>query len=67
MKFISSVIDSFVQKKLNGNKHKINFVDTSLQGKLQTQKKVAVVGAGLAGLTSALILAERFINPTPTT
>ena len=64
MKFISSVIDSFVQKKLNGNKHKINFVDASLQGKLQTQKKVAVVGAGLAGLTSALILAERGFSVT---
>jgi carotenoid phi-ring synthase / carotenoid chi-ring synthase len=64
MGFISSKIDSFVQKKLKGNTHKFNFVDVALPGKLQTKKKVAVIGAGLAGLTSALILAERGFSVT---
>jgi carotenoid phi-ring synthase / carotenoid chi-ring synthase len=64
MGLISSKIDSFVQKKLNGNTHKFNFVDIDLPEKLQTKKKVAVIGAGLAGLTSALILAERGFSIT---
>ncbi len=54
-----SIIDNFVKKRLSNYKIQVNKVDENLPAKISAQKSAAVVGAGIAGLTSAILLAER--------
>lgn len=54
-----SFLDRFVEKKLGGYKHLINIVDNSLSKNLISEKKVAVVGGGIAGIVSSITLVER--------
>ena len=53
-----------IKSKLNNYKVDINTVDTSLPLNISNQKKVAVVGAGIAGLSAAANLAERGFDIT---
>ncbi|MBK8944365.1 MAG: FAD-dependent oxidoreductase [Ignavibacteriae bacterium] len=54
-----SIIESLVKKKLNNYKVVVNQVNENLPQKLSTEKKAAVIGSGIAGLTSAILLSER--------
>jgi isorenieratene synthase len=48
-----------IEKKVGGYTHQLNHVDTSLAMNLTTTKSVAVIGAGLAGMSAAAYLAPR--------
>jgi isorenieratene synthase len=48
-----------IEKRLGGYRHPMNLVDESLPLKPQRGRKVAVVGAGLAGLSAAVTLGRR--------
>jgi NADPH-dependent glutamate synthase beta subunit-like oxidoreductase len=48
----TSFISRIVKKRLGDYKKQINFVDESLPQKISAPKKVAVIGGGLAGVSS---------------
>lgn len=50
---------NWIKKRLHNYKVNLNEVDTTLPLQLTTKKKVAVIGGGLAGISSASLLAER--------
>ncbi len=54
-----SLIKNFVKKKLNNYQIQANEIDKSLLKRISATKKVAVIGSGIAGLTSAILLSER--------
>lgn len=58
------MFDKFIENKLGGYKHQINYVDNNLPLKLEKKKSVAVVGGGIAGLITSTILAERGFDVT---
>jgi isorenieratene synthase len=60
----TSFISRIVKKRLGDYKKQINFVDESLPLKITTPKKVAVIGGGLAGISSAIYLSERNFDVT---
>ncbi len=57
-----SFLDRQIEKRLGGYIHQFNTIDVSLPEKLTTPKSAAIVGGGIAGLTSAIYLAERGFN-----
>lgn len=59
-----SLISNFIKKKLDNYQIQVNEVDESLPIKLSESKSVAIVGSGIAGLTSAILLSERGFNVT---
>ncbi|MBL1214618.1 MAG: FAD-dependent oxidoreductase [Ignavibacteriae bacterium] len=54
-----SFLENEIQKRLGGYKHLFNQVDESYPSKLKERKSAAIIGGGIAGLTSAIYLAER--------
>ncbi|MGB5893780.1 MAG: FAD-dependent oxidoreductase [Ignavibacteriaceae bacterium] len=60
----TSFISRLVKKRLGDYKQQINIVDESLPLKISTPKKVAVIGGGLAGISSAIYLSERNFDVT---
>ena len=60
----SSFISKFVKKRLGDYKQQINTIDATQPFALTSTKKVAVVGGGLAGVSSAIYLAERNFDVT---
>lgn len=50
---------NWIKNKLQNYKVNINEVNTNLPLVLETKKKVAVIGGGIAGISSASLLAER--------
>jgi carotenoid phi-ring synthase / carotenoid chi-ring synthase len=48
-----------IMRRLGGNRIRVNTVDQTLPRALSQKKTVAVIGAGLAGLTAACTLARR--------
>lgn len=50
---------NWIKNKLHQYKVNINEVNTDLPLTLETKKKVAVIGGGIAGISSASLLAER--------
>ncbi|MFC2119643.1 FAD-dependent oxidoreductase [Bacteroidota bacterium] len=53
-----------MKKRLGDYKQQINFVDESLPLKISVPKKIAVIGGGLAGISSAIYLSERNFDVT---
>lgn len=53
-----------VEKLFNGYRQPLGAVDTTLPARLASPRRVAVVGAGLAGITAAATLAERGFHVT---
>ena len=49
----------WVENRLGGYRHHVNAVDLALPLELVSPRRVAVVGAGLAGLVAATTLARR--------
>ena len=60
----TSFISRLVKKRLGDYKQQINFVDESLPLKISVPKKIAVIGGGLAGISSAIYLSERNFEVT---
>lgn len=56
---LQSFIKSQIKKKLNNYRVDLNKVNIKLPLQLNTPKKVAVIGAGIAGISAASNLAER--------
>ena len=54
-----SIIDNSIKKRLSNYQIQVNKVDDNLPANISEQKSVAVIGAGIAGLTSAILLSER--------
>lgn len=52
-------LKQWIQKKLKDYRVPLNEVDTSMPFALHQKKRVAVVGGGIAGISSASLLAER--------
>jgi len=59
-----SIISKFVKNRLGNYKQQINSVDNSLPHQYSNSKKVGIIGAGLAGISAAIYLAERNFNVT---
>jgi len=59
MEMLTRQVARLVEGKLGGYRQQVNRVDTSLPVDVKKGKKVAVIGAGLAGLRAASLLAER--------
>ena len=49
------IVDNIIKKRLSNYKIQVNTVDENLPLKVSGDKSVAVVGAGIAGLTSSNI------------
>lgn len=56
---IKSIIAKRIEKKLGGYKIQINNIDNSLPEKLSMEKRVGIIGGGLAGVSAAIYLSER--------
>ena len=56
---MSSLFKTIIEKRLGGFKHLINSIDQNEPMNLKESKKVAVIGAGIAGMSAATLLAER--------
>ena len=54
-----SFLESQIKKRLGGYKHLYNQVDESKPSELKESKSAAIIGGGIAGLTSAIYLANR--------
>ena len=48
-----------IEKKLGGYLQQLNHIDTSLDLRIPATKTVAIIGAGLAGISAAAYLAPR--------
>jgi isorenieratene synthase len=53
------VFRKLIEKRFGGYSHQLNQVNTSLESNLNTSKSVAIIGAGLAGMSAAAYLAPR--------
>jgi carotenoid phi-ring synthase / carotenoid chi-ring synthase len=54
-----SIVENYIKKKLDNYKIQVNEVDGTLPTRIDSKKSVAIVGSGIAGLTSAILLSER--------
>jgi carotenoid phi-ring synthase / carotenoid chi-ring synthase len=61
---LKSFLQSRIKAKLSAYKVPVNRADPSKPKSVQSSQKVAVVGAGLAGIGSACLLGERGFNVT---
>ena len=53
------MISKLIERRLGGYQQQLNDIDDNLPEKLSTQKKVGIIGAGLAGMAAAAYLAPR--------
>ena len=53
------IVDNIIKKRLSNYKIQVNTVNKNLPHKVSGDKSVAVVGAGIAGLTAAILLSEK--------
>ncbi len=56
------VASSLIRRRLKGYRVRENHVDTTRPTKVQAPHRVAVIGAGLAGVSAAVALAERGVE-----
>ncbi len=56
---MTSFIARAIEKKLGGYKIQLNTIDTRLPKNSPREKSVGVIGGGLAGVSAAILLAER--------
>lgn len=56
---LTSLIAKGIERKLGGFRIQLNTVDSALPEKLPGEKRVGIIGGGLAGVSAALFLAER--------
>ena len=56
---MKSIVRNLIQKKLGGFEQLVNTIHHNAPMHVKEQKKVAVVGAGIAGMSAAVVLAER--------
>lgn len=54
-----SLLDKVIEKRLGGYKQPLNCINTELPEFLMEDKKVAIIGAGLAGIGATSVLCER--------
>jgi len=54
-----SIVENYIKQKLDNYKIQVNKIDESLPTRIDSNKSVAIVGSGIAGLTSAVLLSER--------
>jgi isorenieratene synthase len=64
MPILTGFLKSRISKKLSGYRVIVNTVDPAKAKTIQSSKKVAVIGAGLAGMGAASLLAERGFQVT---
>lgn len=53
------IIENLIKKRLDNYKIQVNDVKMNLPAKITSEKKVAIIGAGIAGLTAAILLSEK--------
>lgn len=58
-RFAPSWASWLIEKRFGGYRHAVEVPDVSKPEKLQTRQRVAVIGGGLSGLTSAELLSRR--------
>lgn len=58
------IFEKLIKSKLDNYIVKINKVDRTLNKNLSGSKEVAIIGSGIAGLTSAILLSERGFKVT---
>jgi isorenieratene synthase len=56
---MKSIVRNLIKKKLGGFEQLVNTIHHNAPMNVKEQKKVAVVGAGIAGMSAAVVLAER--------
>jgi carotenoid phi-ring synthase / carotenoid chi-ring synthase len=56
---IAELLARLIERRFGGYRHLLEPIDTSLPATLSTPRRVAVIGAGLAGIGAAIRLAER--------
>ena len=59
---IKSFVSKKIEKKLGGYKIQLNKIEDSLPKNISAEKKVGIIGGGLAGVSAAIYLAERGFN-----
>lgn len=59
---VKSFLQAWIENKLGGYRVTLNELDPAKPKSIQSEKNVAVVGAGLAGIGAAALLAERGFN-----
>ena len=53
------IIENYIKKSLLNYKVQANVININMTNKLRKRKSVAIIGAGIAGLTSAILLSEK--------
>lgn len=53
------IIENQIKKRLSNYRIQVNHINDSLPSKIESEKNIAVVGAGIAGLTASILLAEK--------